>query len=151
MKKIITTLLTAAILASCSSKQNPNNYSLEITKQDTTDLKHLKTTLWPTSYHQGKPEMLDQILHEYFEMIGHSGEVSDKRFELEWVKNNHVAPDSFYYEIKRLDIFNNGTAVIAGTGHVFNDSTKSTYESSNVLIKENGKWKAILSHVSGVK
>ena len=45
----------------------------------------------------------------------------------------------------------NGTAIICGTGHIQKDSIKSTYESSNVLVKREGDWKAILSHVSGVR
>lgn len=39
----------------------------------------------------------------------------------------------------------------AGTGHIRNDSTYSIYQSSNVLVKRDSVWKAILSHVSGFK
>jgi hypothetical protein len=62
-----------------------------------------------------------------------------------------MAHDSFRYEINRLDIYRNGTAIVAGTGHIYNDSTYSIYQSSNVLIKRDSIWKATLSHVSGYK
>ncbi|ELR70310.1 hypothetical protein C900_03995 [Fulvivirga imtechensis AK7] len=84
-------------------------------------------------------------------MIDHEGGWSDRNGELEWVENSTYKPDSFYYEIKRLDIFDNGTAIISGTGHILSDSSETVYQSSNVLIRQNGSWKAISSHVSGVK
>jgi ketosteroid isomerase-like protein len=56
---------------------------------------------------------------------------------------------------RRLEIFENGTAVVSGTGRMEgedeNGPYKITYQSSNVLIKRQGQWKAIASHVSGVK
>ena len=95
--------------------------------------------------------MLDQILDQSFQLIDAKGNTYSKTDELEWIKANQSKPDSFFYEIKRLDVYKNGTAIVAGTGHVFNDSSKMTYQSSNVLIKKNGVWKAINSHVSGIK
>lgn len=76
--------------------------------------------------------------------------------EVLWPKEkNKPSYQSFRYEIKRLDIFENGTAIVAGTGHIEgedeNGHYKMIYQSSNVLIKRQGEWKAIASHVSGVK
>ena len=67
------------------------------------------------------------------------------------VKNNPWKVDSFYFKIKRLEILENGTAIICGTGYVNNNQIASTYQSSNFLIKRNGQWKAYASHVSGYK
>lgn len=143
-----TLIFTISLVAvSCSYKQKSDL----ITKQDTTMLKNLKEVLWPKSYHEHDAALLDEILHDEFKMIDNEGGWSDKSGEMEWVKSSTFKPDSFYYEIKRLDIFDNGTAIIAGTGHILNDSSETTYESSNVLIRQDGAWKAISSHVSGVK
>ncbi len=42
-----------------------------------------------------------------------------------------------------------GQGVITGTDE--NVGYKITYQSSNVLLKHDGKWRAVASHVSGVK
>ncbi len=123
----------------------------KISKQDTLDLKFLKEVLWPKAYHTHNLDLLDSILDNDFEMIDQAGGWYNKKDEIDWVTKSDQAPDSFYYEIKRLDIYSNGTAIIAGTGHNFNDTIESTYQSSNVLINKNGRWVAVSSHVSGVK
>ena len=67
------------------------------------------------------------------------------------IKKNEWKVDSFRYEIKRLETWPNGTAIVSGMGHMLSDSTASTYWSSNVFIKTDGLWRAISSHGSGVK
>lgn len=84
-------------------------------------------------------------------MVRDDGVWSNKAKELEWIKHNAFENDSFYYEIKRLSIYENGTAIVAGTGHIFDDGIETRYESSNVLIKKDSIWKAITSHVSGIR
>ena len=84
-------------------------------------------------------------------MIDQAGNWYTKLDELNWIKENATQHDSFRYEIKRLDILDNGTAIICGTGHILNDGEKAIYQSSNVLVYREGKWKAVLSHVSGFK
>ncbi len=142
-------LIMIALQIGCHSKTS-NRKSL-LTSADTLNLRKTKEILWPKSYHESNVRLLDSLLHESFQMIDQKGNWSSKEFELKWIAENEYKPDSFFYEIKRLDLYPNGTAVIAGTGHIFNDSIESTYESSNVLVKQEDGWKAILSHVSGVK
>ena len=153
-------LLSCVFFYSCSDKTDSisttekeiqESISMIITKDDTLNLRYLKEVEWPKAYSEQDTILLDRILHNDFKMIDASGGWYDKKDELDWIKEHAMEHDSFRYEIKRLDIFSNGTAVVAGTGHIINDSTHSTYESSNVLIKNKGKWRAILSHVSGIK
>jgi hypothetical protein len=127
------------------------NSSVTSEESDEEVLRYLKEVEWPKAYHEQDTVLLDRILGEEFQLIDADGNWTDKKFELNWVKNNSNQPDSFYYEIKRLQILENGTAIIAGTGHIINDSTETIYQSSNYLIKRNGFWKAFASHVSGVK
>ena len=84
-------------------------------------------------------------------MIDQAGHWYSKKDELDWIKKIATNNDSFHYEIKRFDILDNDTAIICGTGHIVKDSIKSIDQSSNVLVKREGKWKAVLSHVSGFK
>ncbi len=114
---------------------------------DEETLRHFKTVLWPQAYRTQDAELLDRLLHDSFEMIDGDGERSTKREEIEFVSNNAWDPGSFEYRIERLDIYDNGVAIVDGTGV----AERYTYKSSNVLIKENGVWRAIASHVSGYR
>ena len=145
--KFLVFILFSWTLISCSI----NTEQSIVTSQDHEALRYLKEVEWPKAYHQQDTLLLDRILGEDFQMVEANGNWSDKKAEMQWVRENASAPDSFYYEIKRLDIYDNGTAIIAGTGHVINDGAEMIYESSNVLVKRDGIWKAVLSHVSGIK
>ena len=110
-------------------------------------LRNFKTVLWPQAYRTQDAELLERLLHDSFEMIDAEGNRSTKQQELEYVRNNAWDPGSFEYRIERLQIYQGSFAVIDGTGV----AEKYTYKSSNFLVKEDGVWRAIASHVSGYK
>ena len=110
-------------------------------------LRHFKTVLWPQAYRTQDVELLDRLLHDSFEMFDGDGNRSTKAEELESIRVNRRDPGSFEYRIERLQIYQDAFAVIAGTGIAEN----YTYKSSNFLVKEDGVWRAIASHVSGRK
>ena len=110
-------------------------------------LRHFKTVLWPQAYRTQDVELLDRLLHDSFEMFDGDGNRSTKAEELESIRVNRWDPGSFEYRIERLQIYQEAFAVIAGTGIAEN----YTYKSSNFLVKEDGVWRAIASHVSGRK
>ncbi|MDH3243879.1 MAG: nuclear transport factor 2 family protein [Saprospiraceae bacterium] len=118
-------------------------------------LTYLKEVEWPKAYREQDTALLDRILASEFQMIDDQGNWYTKQDELEYIKGNKPSYESFRYEIKRLDIFENATAVVSGVGHIRSQDEEgpylSTYHSSNVLIKRKGIWKAISSHVSGIK
>ncbi|TMU54922.1 nuclear transport factor 2 family protein [Flagellimonas algicola] len=151
MKKTIGILILLCALSACKeTPMEPQTMSL-ITPADHGILRNLKEVQWPKAYREQDTVLLDKILGDDFQMIDASGTWSDKQGELEWIKENAMQHDSFHYEIKRLDVLDNGTALICGTGHIINDSIETIYQSSNILIKRNGMWKAVASHVSGIK
>ena len=113
--------------------------------EDEETLRHFKTVLWPQAYRTQDTELLGQLLHESFQMIDNAGNRSTRQKELNWVANNAWNPGAFEYRIERLDIYDGRMAIIDGTG----DAEKYRYKSSNVLIKEDGRWRAVASHVSG--
>ena len=78
-------------------------------------------------------------------MADNEGKLSDKAGELAWVAENAWNPGAFEYRIERLDIYDGRWAVISGSGI----AERYRYRSSNVLIKEDGRWQAVASHVSG--
>ena len=125
---------------------------------DATDkekLIYFKKVLWRKAYWDQDTKLLDRLLSDKFQFVHNSGKVTTKKDEMEYIKKNKPSYDFFVYTIKRLDIFGNGTAIIAGEGHVKGKNEKGNYEyvyhSSNVLVKQNGMWKAVASHVSGFK
>lgn len=128
------------------------------TNSDKTDeeaLRYLKEVEWAKAYREQDTKLLDRILADEFQKIDDKGNWSTKKDELEYISKNKPSYDSFRFEIKRLEIFENGTAIVAGTGHIAGKDKdgeyKIIYQSSNILIKRKGLWKAISSHVSGIK
>jgi hypothetical protein len=147
MKKILLMVIIALLTVSPAAAEK---------KSDEDVLREIKEVHWPMAYAEQNTQLLDSILADEFQMIDAAGNYSDKAGELEWVRNNKPTYSSFIFKIKRLEIFDKKTAVIAGTGIVKgapgpNGPQDFTYESSNVLIKRDGRWQAILSHVSGIK
>ena len=122
---------------------------------DEQTLRYLKEVAWPKAYKTQDTELLGQILAEEFQMIRADGEWSNKAKELDYIEHNEPAYDSLTFVITRLDVFENGTAIVAGTGIIRGRNADgpyvTEYQSSNVLIKREGRWQAIASHVSGVK
>jgi hypothetical protein len=122
---------------------------------DKATLRHLKEVLWPKAYAEQDVKLLDAILANEFQLIDGDGGWFTKKDELEYIGKNKPAYDSLVFKVKRLDVFENGTAIVAGEGTVKGKDDEGryvmTYQSTNVLIKRNGVWKAISSHVSVAK
>lgn len=110
-------------------------------------LREFKTVLWPEAYRNQDVELLDRMLHDSFVVITDTGAVSTKQDELNFLKENDWDPGKFEYRIDRLDIYESNFAIISGRGFAEDYS----YTSSNVLVKQGGRWQAIGSHVSGVE
>jgi hypothetical protein len=120
-------------------------------------LREIKQELWPKAYREGDATLLDRILATEFQMIDDKGTVSTKPEELEYVKKNKPSYISFRYDIRRLEVLPNGTAIVSGVGSMDFPATDKEkpntveYVSSNIFIQRDGRWQAIASHVSGVK
>ena len=112
---------------------------------DEATLRHIKTVLWPQAYRTQDTELLGRLLDDSFQLIDGEGALSDKQGELDWIAQNQWDPGAFEYRIERLDIYDGRMAIVAGTG----DAENYRYKSSNVLIKRDGEWRAVASHVSG--
>ncbi|HEY0625579.1 MAG TPA: nuclear transport factor 2 family protein [Allosphingosinicella sp.] len=150
-KRVLLAFAAAGLLAS------PGHAFQASKSADEQALRAFKTELWPRAYREGDEELLARLLATEFQMIDDEGAVSTRQEELNYVAKKAVDPPgrTFRFEIERLDIFENGTAVVSGTGHLVipgaDGSSAISYKSSNILIKRDGRWQAIASHVSGVK
>ena len=127
--------------------------SVRITDENA--LRYLKEIEWPKAYRDQDSTLLDQILADEFKMINSEGEYSTKSDQIEYIKTHKPNYLSFKFIIKRLEIFENNTAIVSGTGIIRKYDQRGefdlVYQSSNVLIKRQGAWKAISSHTSGDK
>lgn len=139
-------------LCCCQPAERKSDDADAVTEQvsDLETLRYLKEVEWPKAYREQDTLLLDRILGDDFQMVTADGEWSNKALQMERIKTSPMDHDHFSYEIKRLEVLENGTAIIAGTGHIINNSVETNYESSNILIKREGNWKAVLSHVSGI-
>ncbi len=150
--KYLMLVMAAFFIVSCTT---PATNPVVITDDDEATLREFKTVLWPKAYAEQDTALLNSMLHPEFEMVDDNGDKYTKADELEYISNYGPTYDEFDFEITRLDIFDNGTAVISGTGTMKGveggEAYITKYKSSNVLVKVDGKWKAINSHVSGVK
>ena len=77
------------------------------------------------------------------------------REELDYLKTaGHVTYESFDYTIERLRVYGQ-TALVAGTGRSRGRTKKgtfgTTYHSTNVFVRREGRWQAVASHLSGIK
>lgn len=148
MKSLLSVVVLALALPGLVASQDRS--------EDEKALRRLKEVEWPKAYKEQDAVLLDRILADEFQMVDADGNKSTKAQELDWVRNNKPGYDSLTFEVTRLDVFENGTAVVGGTGTIRDRDEKgrpsvTEYQSTNVLIKRNGTWKAVASHVSGVK
>lgn len=128
---------------------------LKIWKPTKNALRHLKEVEWPKAYREQDTVLLNRILADEFQSIDAEGTVSLKKDELDYIRKNKPRYTSFSFRITRLDVFENATAIVSGTGTIKGKDEKGnwelTYQSSNVFIKRANQWKAIGSHVSGLR
>lgn len=121
---------------------------------DEENLRNLKQELWPKAYQTQDVALLDKILSSDFQMIDASGNVFQKKDELEYVKRNKPSYDSYKFHVERLQILEKNTAIVSGTGMTQGNDEHgpyiTTYRSSDVLVRSGDNWKAVSSHVSGL-
>ena len=154
MRKSAISCRTALWLAVVLIALSPVPLGAEATS-DAKILREIKEVLWPRAYAQQDVALLDSLLAEEFQMVDAEGNWSTKADELEWIRSNPPSYESLVFHIKRLDIFENDSAIVAGTGVITGSDERGPYtveyQSTNVLIKRDGAWKAVASHVSGVQ
>jgi ketosteroid isomerase-like protein len=125
------------------------------TSADIEALRDLKLRLWPKAYREQDTALLDRILDDSFQMIDGSGTISTKAEEMAWVRANKPKYDRFRYEIERIDVYAGVSAIVSGMGTIEFDEKDGVrtvrYRSTNVLVKRDGRWRAVASHVSMLK
>ena len=117
-------------------------------------IRKFKTEDWPRAYRTQDTALLDRMLADSFVVVDDQGGWSTKAQEIADLKRTPWKNDGFTFTIRRLDIYGGDTAIVSGEGLVRYEGEKPRqvrYQSSNVLVKQDGTWRAVASHVSGVK
>ncbi len=118
-------------------------------------IRNLMVDTWTDAYQNQDIATLDNLLADEFQLIDASGNVFKKQDEIQYLKDSKPAYDSFDFNVGNIEIFSNLTSIVSGLGILkgTDDQGKyqTTYHSSNVLIKSDGKWKVVSSHVSGIQ
>ena len=150
MKKFLACIFCLNLVNLSVFAQDNNSH-----ESDEKALRYLKEVEWPRAYREQDTVLLERILADEFQMIGSDGEWSNKKEQLKYIASHKPTYESFRFKINRLDIFENNTAIVSGTGTISRKDKDGTYDlvyqSSNVLIKRGSQWKAIASHTSGDK
>lgn len=118
-------------------------------------VRKIKEQDWPKAHHQQDTELLSKILAEEFFMIDADGNNFGKKQEIEYVRDTKPEYDSFNYSVGRLLIFDKSTAILNGLGIISGEDDHgiytTTYQSSDVMIKRNGEWQTVSTHISGLR
>jgi hypothetical protein len=117
-------------------------------------LRQLKVVEWPAMYLHQDVTALDALLAQEFQRVDGEGTWHSRAEELARVRASRPGYDSLVFEIRRLEVHGH-TALVAGTGRVYRTeggrTVRSEYQSTNVLVKRDGRWQAIASHTSGFR
>ena len=126
-------------------------------EDDVANLTEKKVFVWPRLYAERDADGLDEFLADGFQVLEPGGAVRTKAEEIQWLRQ--TPPDTeqsdFIFTIDEILFPTNDLAIVYGHG----DSTRETedgrpchhnYWSSNTFIRQDGVWKPVFSHVSGV-
>ena len=118
---------------------------------DEAALRDLKTRIWPGYYRNQDVEGLSRFLDDDFRVIDSEGVAETKPQVLAWVRTTPWQPSNFRYDVQTVVCPADDVAIIAGQGSFDTEAGRQVYTSSNVLVRKDGRWRAVLSHVSGVR
>ena len=118
-------------------------------------VRKIKEQDWTNAHANQDTELLTKILADEFFMIDADGNNFGKKQEIEYVRDNKPKYDTFNYSVGRLLIFDNTTAILNGLGILTGEDDHgpytTTYQSSDVMIKRNGQWQTVSTHISGLR
>ena len=147
----------ALVCLACGAGMTISSATASDRQNDVADLTEKKVTLWPRLYAERDAAGLDEFLADGFKVLEPDGSVRTKLEEMAWLRETprDEEQSDFLYTIAEIVFAADNIAVVYGHG----DSTRETedgqpchhnYWSSNTFIRQDGAWKPIFSHVSGV-
>lgn len=124
-------------------------------ENDLNVLADIQKNQWVKAYMEQDTILLDKLLHKDYQLIDDNGDRYTKKDELTYISNYPASYSSQEFEIIEIDLIENGSAVVLAKstlkGEEGAEAYITNYVSSTSFVKQEGKWVAINSHVSGVK
>jgi ketosteroid isomerase-like protein len=97
---------------------------------------------------------LERLYADDYTVTDDGGETINKTQEIERLKSGNAVYESTSYEDVKVRVYGK-VALVAGRGTVKgrgkNGAFHKQYFSTNVFVNQNGKWRAVAAHISGVK
>ena len=144
-------VIALVCLAGCTTVTAPDR------EADIKALTEAKVETWRQIYRDQDAAGLAEFLDDDFVFITGTGRIVTKNDEVTYLSENTIdmAAD-FKFHIEDIIFTSSDTAIVYGTGKSTreNDEGKPcahSYKSSNTLIRKNGNWHPVFSHVSGAK
>ena len=147
----------ASVLLACASGLAIDSATAADPQDDVAVLTEKKIHVWPRLYAERDADGLDEFLADGFKILEPDGSVSTKADEIAWLRE--TPPDEtqsdFLFTIEEILFAADNIAIVYGHG----DSTRETgdgepchhhYWSSNTFVRQDGVWKPVFSHISGV-
>lgn len=159
MMKTYLILAILALFVACNSQPATQTSSqpaaVVINDQDVQTLTDLKIVSFKKAYEEQDTVLLNEILHDSYQLVDDGGEVYSKNDEMAYVAQYGPSYETFTYDILSLEVYENGTASMFGKGTITGSDIEGNYTQSyketDVFVKEEGTWRAVTTHVSGVK
>ena len=152
MRQILLCSVVTISLVACGFAQTAKTQKLQDSKLEQALIK-LKHDIGQ-AYVQRDIAALERLYADDYTVTDDSGETSNKTQEIERLKSSKAVYESTSYEDVKVRVYGD-VAIVAGRGTVKGRGTKGAfhtqYFSTNVFVNQNGKWRAVAAHLSGVK
>ena len=151
------TAIFAFALVACGTGMTVSSAMGDDHQDDVAVLTEKKVIVWRKIYAERDADGLDEFLADGFKVIEPDGSIRTKAEEIAWLRETppDEAQSDFLFTIEEIIFAADNIAIVYGHG----DSTRQTedgrpchhnYWSSNTFIRQEGIWRPIFSHISGV-
>jgi ketosteroid isomerase-like protein len=140
---------TAAVVLAISLLGSPQA-GAETVEQELVRLKHEMGR----AYVARDVAALERLYADDYTVTDDEGNTTNKTQEIDRLRSGGSTYESTSYEDVKVRVYGD-TAIVAGRGTVKGRNSKgpfhTEYHSTNVFVRQNGVWRAVAAHISGVK
>lgn len=108
-------------------------------------------TEWDEAMVQNDADAIGQYMADDWTIVGSDGTMSDKRTFLTLVRSGALSHDVMSSEDIRIRIYGNTAVLLArgvSGGRYQGQPFREVERSSNVFVKQEGRWRCVLTHLS---
>lgn len=143
---LLVILCPAHSFGQAGGKKTDSSFSLE------QRLAQLKRD-WGKAYVRRDAAFLENLLGEEYTVTDADGQTTNRKQIMADFHSGETTYEATSYEDAKVRIYGN-VAIVAGRGTVKGRSKSGAfhrqYFSTNILVKRNGRWQAVATHISGV-